>query len=62
MAVNADTEAQPVGAAVQLAPAGTQTGFGVIVVRELSGWWPWIGLIALLFVVTEWLYVAWREG
>jgi hypothetical protein len=41
-----------------------QIGAGTGTLTSSSGsstvWWPLIGLIALLFIVIEWLYVALR--
>lgn len=62
IAANADTEVKPAGGAVQLGLVETRGGAGLVVTREVSSWWPWIGLVALLAIVAEWLYLAWREG
>jgi hypothetical protein len=58
-AINVDTQAPNLQGAMPVqigAGAGTLTGSG----GASTVWWPLIGLIALLFLVIEWLYVALR--
>lgn len=62
LAANVEATRPPVPAVLHLELTSVVSGRESLAPRSLRSWWPWIGLLALLLLVLEWLVVTRREA